>query len=94
VPTNNATERVIELTYKIRAKTLRGFESWDKALSHPYLSVYLQGDDGMCDLRKVVKGGTDLRDTFKKFSHNLWDSNHKGLYLTNILSCVIVSTSC
>jgi len=52
--TNNATERVIGLTYKIRAKTMRGFKSWDKALSHPYLSEYLQGNDGICDLRKVV----------------------------------------
>jgi len=52
--TNNATERVIGLTYKIRAKTMRGFKSWDKVLSHPYLSEYLQSDDGVCDLRKVV----------------------------------------
>lgn len=52
--TNNATERVIGLTYKIRAKTMRGFKSWDKALSHPYLSEYLQVNDVICDLRKVV----------------------------------------
>jgi len=26
-PTNNVTERVIGLTYKIRAKTMRGFKS-------------------------------------------------------------------
>ena len=52
--TNNATERVIGLTYKIRAETMRGFKGWDKALSHPYLSEYLQGNDGICDLRKVV----------------------------------------
>lgn len=52
--TNNATERVIGLTYKIRAKTMRGFMSWDKALSHPYLSDYLRGDGRVCDLRKVV----------------------------------------
>jgi hypothetical protein len=52
--TNNATERVIGLTYKIRAKTMRGFKSWDKALSHPYLSEYLRGNEGICDLRKVV----------------------------------------
>jgi hypothetical protein len=52
--TNNATERVIGLTYKIRAKTMRGFKSWDKVLSHPYLSEYLRGEDGICDLRKVV----------------------------------------
>jgi hypothetical protein len=52
--TNNATERVIGLTYKIRAKTMRGFKSWDKVLSHPYLWEYLRGDEGICDLRKVV----------------------------------------
>jgi hypothetical protein len=52
--TNNATERVIGWTYKIRAKSMRGFKSPDKALSHPYLSEYLRGDDGICDLRKVV----------------------------------------
>lgn len=53
-PTNNATERVIGLTYKIRAKTMRGFKSWDKALAHPYLSQYLRGENGMCDLRRVI----------------------------------------
>jgi len=52
--TNNATERIIGLTYKIRAKTMRGLKSWDKVLSHPYLSEYLRGDNGICDLRKVV----------------------------------------
>jgi len=53
-PTNNATERVIGLTYKIRAKTMRGFKSWEKALSHPYLSQYLRGERGVCDLRRVI----------------------------------------
>jgi hypothetical protein len=53
-PTNNATERTIGLTYKIRAKTMRGFKSWDKALAHPYLSEFLRGEDGVCDLSKVV----------------------------------------
>jgi hypothetical protein len=53
-PTNNVTERIIGLTYKIRAKTMRGFKSWDKALAHPYLSEFLRGEDGVCDLRKVV----------------------------------------
>jgi len=52
--TNNATERVIGLSYKIRAKTMRGFKSWDKVLAHPYLSELLRGYDGICDLRKVV----------------------------------------
>jgi len=52
--TNNATERIIGLNYKIRAKTMRGFKAWDKVLGHPYLSEYLRGADGVCDLRKVV----------------------------------------
>lgn len=53
-PTNNATERAIGLRYKIRAKTMRGFKNWDKALAHPYLSEFLRGEDGVCDLSKVV----------------------------------------
>jgi len=53
-PTNNTTERIIGLTYKIRAKTMRGFKSWDKALAHPYLSQFLRGTEGVCDLRKVI----------------------------------------
>jgi hypothetical protein len=52
--TNNATERVIGLDYKIRAKTMRGFKNWDKVLAHPYLSDYLRGADRVCDFRKVV----------------------------------------
>jgi hypothetical protein len=53
-PTNNATERAIGLTYKIRAKTMRGFKSWDKVLAHPYLSQFLRDEGGVCDLRKVI----------------------------------------
>lgn len=53
-PTNNVTERIIGLDYKIRAKTMRGFKNWDKALAHPYLSEFLRGTDGLCDLRKVI----------------------------------------
>jgi hypothetical protein len=52
--TNSATERLIGLDYKIRAGTMRGFKSWDKALSHCYLSEYLRADNGVCDLRKVI----------------------------------------
>ena len=52
--TNNTTERLIGLDYKIRAKTMRGFKSWPKALNHCYLSEYLRGKDGLCDLRKVI----------------------------------------
>ena len=53
-PTNNATERIIGLTYKIRAKTMRGFKSRDKALAHPHLAQFLRGADGLCDLRQVI----------------------------------------
>jgi hypothetical protein len=52
--TNNATERLIGLNYKIRAKTMRGFKSWPKAVNHCYLSEYLRGRNGVCDLRKVI----------------------------------------
>ena len=53
-PTNNVTERIIGLDYKIRTKTMRGFKNWDKALAHPYLSEFIRGTDGLCDLRKVI----------------------------------------
>jgi len=52
--TNNITERIIGLNYKIRAKTMRGSKSWPKILGHCYLSEFLRGVDGICDLRKVV----------------------------------------
>jgi hypothetical protein len=52
--TNNATERVIGLTFKIRSKTMRGFKSMEKVLAHPHLSFFLRGQDGVCDLRKVI----------------------------------------
>jgi hypothetical protein len=51
---NNATERLICLYYKIMAKTARGFKSWLKALNYCYLSDYLRGEDGVCDLRKAI----------------------------------------
>ena len=53
-PTNNVTERTIGLTLKIRAKTMRGFKNRRKVLQHVYLASFLQGRDGVCDLRKVV----------------------------------------
>ena len=53
-PTNNATERVIGLTFKIRSKTMRGFKADQKILAHPYLADFLRGQHGVCDLRKVV----------------------------------------
>ena len=53
-PTNNATERLIGLTFKIRSKTLRGFKSMAKVLAHPHLSFFLRGQEGVCDLRKVI----------------------------------------
>jgi len=52
--TNNATERIIGLNYKIRAKTMRGFKSIDKSLGHCYLSEFLRANESVCDLRKVV----------------------------------------
>jgi hypothetical protein len=52
--TNNATERLIGPDYKIRAKTTRGFKSWQMVFGHCYLSEYLRGVNGVCDLRKVV----------------------------------------
>ena len=52
--TNNVTERLIGLTFKIRTKTMRGFKTEQKVLSHPYLSSFLRGEDGLCDLRKVI----------------------------------------
>jgi len=53
-PTNNVAERLIGLTYKIRAKTMRGFKSREKALAHPYLAEYLRGHQGECDLTAVI----------------------------------------
>ena len=53
-PTNNATERIIGLTFKIRSKTMRGFKSIGKVLTHPYLSSFLRGQGGVCDLREVI----------------------------------------
>ena len=52
--TNNSTERVIGLDYKIRVKTMRGLKNDDKVLGHCYLSEYLRCINGSCDLRKVV----------------------------------------
>lgn len=50
----SATERIIELTYKTRAKTMRGFKSKAKALEHPHLASFLRGSEGVCDLREVI----------------------------------------
>ncbi len=52
--TNNTTERLIGLDYKIRVKTMRGLKNEEKVLGHCYLAEYLRGNDGICDLRKVV----------------------------------------
>jgi len=52
--TNNATERIIGLDYKIRVKTMRGSKAWPKILGHCYLSEFLRGVAGICDMRKVV----------------------------------------
>jgi hypothetical protein len=53
-PTNNATERIIGLTYKIRGKTMRGQKSPAKALNRPYLASLLRGEQGVCDLQPVL----------------------------------------
>jgi hypothetical protein len=53
-PTNNATERLIGLTFKIRAKMMRGFKALHKVLTHPYLAFFLRGQTGVCDFRKVI----------------------------------------
>jgi len=53
-PANNATERIIGLTLKIRSKTMRGFKVKAKVLAHPYLASFLRGSDGLCDLRQVI----------------------------------------
>lgn len=52
--TNNVTERIIGLIYKIRIKTMRGSKNDDKILGHCYLSEYLRGANGICDLHEVV----------------------------------------
>jgi len=52
--TNNVTERIIGQTFKIRAKTMRGFKSLSKVVDHPYLSSLLRGEEGICDLRRVI----------------------------------------
>ena len=53
-PTNNATERMIGLTFKIRSKTMRGFTSMRKVLAHPHLAFCLRAEGGVCDLRRVI----------------------------------------
>lgn len=52
--TNNSTERVIGLDYKIRAKTTRGMKSMTKILNNCYLAKYLRNGPEVCDLRKVI----------------------------------------
>jgi len=52
--TNNTTERLIGLDYKIMVRSMRGIKAESKALGHCYLSEYLRGENGVCDLRKVV----------------------------------------
>jgi len=53
-PTHNAPERLIALTFKTRAKTMRGFKSMAKVVAHPHLASYLRGQGGICDLQKVI----------------------------------------
>lgn len=53
-PTNNTTERLIGLTFKIRTKTMRGFKASSKIVQHAYLGSCLRGQGGMCDLSQVL----------------------------------------
>jgi len=53
-PTNNVTERLIGLTFKIRSKTMRGFKADRKIQAHPYLSSFLRGQGGVCHLESVL----------------------------------------
>lgn len=53
-PTNNVTERIIGLTFKIRAKTMRGFKATAKVVAEAYLGSFLQGQAGVCDLQEVI----------------------------------------
>jgi len=52
------------LDYMIRTKTMRGLKNDDKVLGHCYLSENLRGNDGMCDLCKVIRD-SDLRKKLK-----------------------------
>ena len=52
--TNNVTEQMIGLMFKIRAKTMRGFKTEHKVLAHQHLSSFLRGEGGICDLGKVI----------------------------------------
>ena len=53
-PTHNAPERLIGLTFKIRAKTMRGFKAMHKVLAHPHPAFFPRGREGICDLQKVI----------------------------------------
>jgi hypothetical protein len=53
-PTNNTTERLIGLTFKIRAKTMRGFKAQHKIEAHPYLASFLRGEAGLCRVGEVL----------------------------------------
>ena len=53
-PTNNTTERLIGLTFKIRTKTMRGLKASSKIEAQPYLGSFLRGHEGVCDLTTVL----------------------------------------
>jgi len=53
-PTNNVTERLIGLTFKIRAKTLRGFKAQKKAIDPIYLASFLRGTNDPCNLKSLI----------------------------------------
>gem|GEM_PF-4757329 len=44
----------IGLDYKIRVKTMRGSKARPRVIDYCYLSEFLRGSNGVCDLRKVV----------------------------------------
>jgi transposase-like protein len=52
--TNNTTERLMGLNYKIRAKTMRGFKAIGKSVNHCYLSEFLRGTENRGSLRQVT----------------------------------------
>jgi hypothetical protein len=39
---------------QVGANTMRGFKNLQKVLTHAYLSSFLRGEGGVCDLRKVI----------------------------------------
>jgi hypothetical protein len=53
-PTHNAPERLIGLTFKIRAKTMRGVKSRTKVLAHPHPASFLRHPEKTRGPRQVI----------------------------------------